>query len=468
MFLKQIRLSRTDFSRSRIKKALPLFGLLWIGVGVLIYSGFVLLQYSMQRTEESFTQHLLDEVLHLVSVKGSFSSHVFPRIFADKMGDGCGFLRILYNREELLFTTGGKHKEQQFDFTALSNLSQHKHGAWIFLQDKDRSSLPPMAVVNRTLNSGVSLQMGRESLASWQLLQQTRTSFLLFFLISGCVLLPLSLLIVKKASLSLAITRKQLEEFSAQGRAGLLPEMGDGTELDLLYKQINALLRHNRQLMQEMQQSLDNVAHDLRTPLTRLRSVAEYSLREDNPKKLQEALADCLEESELVLRILQVMMHVAEAESGSMHLELTEKDVRSSILRAVQLYEYVAEEKRIAIEMQLDEELIAAIDETRLTQVWANLIDNAVKYGKKDGKLHITGRKETQGIIISFSDDGIGISPSEQSRIWERLYRGDRSRTEQGLGLGLCYVKAVVEAHGGAVSVKSSLHKGACFEVFLP
>ncbi len=471
MCLKKICLGRSDFSKQRLKKALPLFLLLWFALGTLVYGAYLLIGNSMSRAEETLAHHLLDDIIRSLSFSAPPSLHSFSREFTYKMGDSSGFLRILQEKEELLLTTGGRQGAQSFDFSTLSGSSWQQTGAWIFLQGKDGLLLPPMTVVGRTLDSGVKLQMGRESLTSWQLLQQIRNAFLLFWGIGGTVFFLLSLLMVKAAFFPLLTTKKRLEKLAIRGQSELLPEKGDGTELDLLYRQINTLLRHNRQLMQEMQQSLDNVAHDLRTPLARLRSVAEYSLQEEEPEKLREALADCLEESELVLRILQVMMNVAEAESGTMRLELAEKDIRESILRAVQLYQYVAEEKRITIELQLEEELLAAIDETRLTQVWANLIDNAIKYGKKDGRLSIVGRKERRenaGIAISFIDDGIGISPSEQNRIWERLYRGDRSRTEQGLGLGLCYVKAVVEAHGGRVETVSTLHKGTRFEVFLP
>jgi len=99
---------------------------------------------------------------------------------------------------------------------------------------------------------------------------------------------------------------------------------------------------------------------------------------------------------------------------------------------------------------------------------WANLLDNAIKYGREGGWVTITARMTADAAEVVFADNGMGISDSEQGKIWERLYRGDRSRSQKGLGLGLSYVRAVVLAHGGSVSVASTLHEGSSFTVRLP
>jgi signal transduction histidine kinase len=202
--------------------------------------------------------------------------------------------------------------------------------------------------------------------------------------------------------------------------------------------------------------------------MTRLRAVAEYGLQTDaTQERLREALLDCLEESERVLSMLKIMMTVAEAESGTMHLQKEWLDLAGSLTDVVSLYEYVAEEKKIAVRVNLKPGLRILADRTRIAQVWANLLDNGIKYGKECGYVVISSESEGGDAVIVFSDDGIGISKNEIHRVWERLYRGDRSRTQPGLGLGLNYVRAVVEAHGGTVEVESELQKGTRLTVRL-
>jgi signal transduction histidine kinase len=203
--------------------------------------------------------------------------------------------------------------------------------------------------------------------------------------------------------------------------------------------------------------------------MTRLRSVAEYGLQaEDDTARLRESLSDCLEESERVLAMLKIMMSVVEAESGTLRLDLQECDVEATITEVITLYEYVAEEKGVEVQFNSTGPVRAMLDRTRISQVWANLLDNAIKYGREGGWVKISVVSDNTHGIVMFEDNGMGISESEQGRIWERLYRGDRSRSQKGLGLGLNYVKAVLEAHGGNVSVTSALHRGSLFEVRLP
>jgi signal transduction histidine kinase len=202
--------------------------------------------------------------------------------------------------------------------------------------------------------------------------------------------------------------------------------------------------------------------------MTRLRSVAEYGLQQNSPEHIAGALSDCLEESERVLSMLGIMMTVAEAESGTMRLQREAVSLPSTLRDIINLYEYVAEEKNIIIELDVEEGISIVADRTRISQVWANIIDNGIKYGREGGYIKISAKSDPRTVSVFFEDNGMGISATELDRIWERLFRGDRSRSQQGLGLGLNYVRAVVEAHGGEVLVKSSLGNGSCFEVVLP
>ncbi len=135
---------------------------------------------------------------------------------------------------------------------------------------------------------------------------------------------------------------------------------------------------------------------------------------------------------------------------------------------AGELYADLAEEKGITVEVACPEALTVMADRSRLRQVVANLLDNALKYPSRGGRVDLGARAEDGGVRIELRDTGVGIPPDELPRVWDRLYRGDRSRTERGLGLGLSLVKAIVTAHKGQVAVESTPGRGSSFSLRLP
>jgi signal transduction histidine kinase len=202
--------------------------------------------------------------------------------------------------------------------------------------------------------------------------------------------------------------------------------------------------------------------------MTRLRGVAERAMQSDDPVAQREALATCLEESERILSMLDTLMDISEAETGTMRLDLGNTALDVLAREVVELYEGISEEKRIEVTAEIEPGLSVMADAKRLRQVLANLVDNAIKYTPSGGLVSMRARREGADVVIEVADTGIGIPPHDVPRIWERLYRGDQSRAERGLGLGLSLVRAIVLAHGGSVDVTSQPGRGSTFRLRLP
>jgi signal transduction histidine kinase len=240
-------------------------------------------------------------------------------------------------------------------------------------------------------------------------------------------------------------------------------------EIERLATTFNAMLDRIDALVAGMRDVTDNIAHDLKTPITRIRSSAEMILTGgDYPNESTSLAMTTVEECDRLLQMINTILDISEAETGIMKLNRTALDVADVMDQVVDVYQYVAEDKGIVIHRQYPKGLPVMGDLTRLGQAIANLMDNAVKYTPQGKHIYLDAISNNEGIEIIIKDSGIGIPTEDLPRIWDRLYRGDQSRSQKGLGLGLSLVKAVITAHKGRIDVSSEKGKGSTFTVYLP
>jgi signal transduction histidine kinase len=240
--------------------------------------------------------------------------------------------------------------------------------------------------------------------------------------------------------------------------SGRLPVGGSDDELDRLAVNLNAMLERIEGLMHGFKEVSDNIAHDLKTPLTRLRNRAEEALRAGRQEgDYRAALEATIEESDELIRTFNALLMIARAESRASSVPMTDCDA-AEIARGVgELYDPLADEKGLALRIEAPSPVPIRGSRELLTQALANLVDNAIKYAgaehaaanRAPAEIIITAKSEGDRVLLSVTDHGPGIAEADRGHVVERFVRLERSRSEPGSGLGLSLVSAVAHLHGG-------------------
>ncbi len=248
-----------------------------------------------------------------------------------------------------------------------------------------------------------------------------------------------------------------------------VPLLGRGEEIDRLATTFNAMLDRIQAMVTEMRQVTDDIAHDLKSPLTRLRGQAEMVLtRKADKEDLEAAAASTLEECDRLLAVVNTMLDLSEAEAGVLSGESQRVDLRSLVREAYELYLPAAEEKGLSLTLEAQAAVEVLGSAHRFRRILANLLDNAIKYTPPAGGVAIEAQVQGGWARVAVRDSGPGIAAEDLPKIFDRFYRADQSRATPGSGLGLSLARALARAMGGDLTAESTPGGGSLFTLLVP
>ncbi len=242
-------------------------------------------------------------------------------------------------------------------------------------------------------------------------------------------------------------------------------------EVEQLSEAINDRLQHLHQSSQQINEFLPDVSHELRRTLAALRAETERALRwASSEEEYRQALSNQLEQIELSTRMLSDMFLLAQTESGTSRAARKTESLSELVGAAVDSMHAVAAEHGIEVLQSVEESVVGEVDAGQIWRLLLNLIDNAIKYNRPSGRVEVVLASHGNLAMISVSDTGCGIPKADIDRIFDRFYRSPEAVRSgvQGTGLGLCFARSIVEAHGGRIEVTSSPGEGSCFRIWLP
>ncbi len=420
-----------------------------------------------QQTDEELTKEIA-EFTSLLSVQGMEAVKANLNFEAESSGVENIFFRILTPGGKVLASSNVSSWEDVSADSAL--LKQAAGGAGRLFEtvaapEHDHN----IRIAYGRIAPGIIMQIGYSLIDEEAFMEISRRIFGISLAVLMIVAAVAGWFMARRALRGVEAVTKTAAEIAKGALELRVPVTAGSEELDRLAQTFNTMLDRIHALIKGMREMTDNIAHDLRSPITRIRGIAEITLTtQASPADYEAMAANTIEECDRLLEMINTMLDITEVEAGAVRLRLGKIDFGGLVRDACELFRPIAEDKDISLSCSFLKGHSVGGDVQRLQRMVANLIDNALKYTPSQGRVTVSLDEKEGGVELSVSDTGVGISETELPRIFERFYRCDQSRSQPGTGLGLSLVRAIAAAHGGSIAVTSSPGKGSIFTVTLP
>jgi len=429
---------------------------------------YLLVRHLSSRTDEDLHESieefttLYHDGTELDSLRAEFQRE------SESKGVGKVFFRLVSQDGDLLASS------------LLRSWSELSHPQTLFNESSDRVTFytihqdvrpHSVRVASVRLPNATVLEVGQSLKDNEKLLERSREAIggALAAMIAGGTLI--GWLLVRQAMAGVERVTQTANQIGQGDLSRRVPLGHEGAEIEQLAHAFNGMLERIEALVREMEDVTTNIAHDLRSPLTRIRGMAETTMigRADD-ESYREMAGTVVEECDRLVGLINTMLEIAQADSGMISLERSEVNLSQLLTSACDLFGPLAQEKKIQLTLHLDsQDVYVTGDLTRLQRAVANILDNALKFTASGGevKVSLTTDDDRKTARITVQDTGPGIPKEDLPHIFERFYRADPSRTTPGNGLGLPLARSIAQLHGGELQVTSHLGEGSCFTLIV-
>jgi heavy metal sensor kinase len=390
-------------------------------------------------------------------------------IEAQAAGEKMVFFRLLnINGEAFSSSNVSYWQDISVDVTALEKLLRGSSPILETITIPNRGD--QVRILYAMLSPTVIVQVGQAMESQARLLDAFKRIFIITMSLLIVLAAGVGWFMARRAVSGIEAVTQTAQKISAGSLQERVPVKPRGDEIDQLATTFNRMVDRIQTLLTEIKEMSDNIAHDLKSPVTRIRGTAEVTLTTGKSLDDYENMAaSTIEDCDRLLDMINTMLLISKTEAGVEKPSREEVDVAALVCKACELFEPIAEEKNVSLSCAAQEKVLIVGDARMLQRMLSNIVDNAVKYALPGGKVEVSlTESRRRDIVVSIKDTGVGISEADLPRIFERFFRCDQSRSLPGTGLGLSLARAIARAHGGDITVTSTVNQGSTFIITLP
>ena len=388
---------------------------------------------------------------------------------AQAAGEKKIFFRLLYITGQVFSSSNMSYwRDIGINKVAVNRLLDSRMPIFDTINIPDRKH--KIRVLYAVIGPGLILQLGQSMENLTRIIEVFRKVFITTMVILFALAVVVGWFMARRTLVGVETVTKTARRISEGQLEKRVPVKKRADEIDQLALTFNQMLDRIETLVRGIKEMSDNIAHDLKSPITRIRGIAEVSLTSGSSLEEYESMAaGTIEECDRLLDLINTMLVISRTEVGVNQLDWQQLNIAHLVREACDIFQSPAEDKGLRLDYSGPENISIYGDMRLIQRLVANLLDNAIKYTPATGKVHVAVSLGGDRLVeIAVKDNGEGIAAKDQEHIFERFYRGDPSRSGTGTGLGLSFARAVARAHNGDITVSSTPGEGSTFTVRLP